>query len=72
MPTVLVPEDETQVRRLVTRILQKGGYDTIAARDGHEAWTIFQRAERPIDLVLTDVVMPRMTGLRSPVAPRRR
>jgi len=62
MPTVLVAEDDPEVLDLVTRILGQAGYDVIAARDGREAWVIFQRGSRPIDLVLADVVMPHMTG----------
>src|SRR3954451_18001856 len=62
VPTVLVVEDEPQVLEVVTRIVRKGGYQAIPARNGLEAWGIFQRAEPPIDLVLSDVVMPHMTG----------
>src|SRR3954454_15741807 len=62
MPTVLVVEDDRQVLEVITRIVRKGGYQAIPARDGLEAWGIFQRAEPPIDLVLSDVVMPRLTG----------
>ena len=62
MPTVLVVEDDPQVLELVARILRDGGYDVVTARDGREAWGIFQRAEPPIGLVIADVVMPHMTG----------
>jgi CheY-like chemotaxis protein len=62
MPTVLVADDDPQVRELVSRILGDAGYDVIAARDGREAWGIFQRDRRPVDLVLADVVMPHLTG----------
>jgi two-component system, cell cycle sensor histidine kinase and response regulator CckA len=58
----LVAEDESRVLGLVTRILREGGYDIIPARNGHEAWAIFHRGDRRIDLVLADVVMARMTG----------
>jgi DNA-binding response OmpR family regulator len=59
---VLVVEDDPEVLELVTRILRKGGYHTATARDGRDAWTLFQRAEHPIDLVVADVVMPYMSG----------
>jgi two-component system, cell cycle response regulator CpdR len=62
MPTVLVAEDDPQVLELVARILRRAGYEAITARDGREAWAIFQRDNRPIDLLLADVVMPYMTG----------
>ena len=45
---MLVVEDDPQVLDVVTRILRKGGYHAIPARDGREAWGIFQRAERPL------------------------
>jgi CheY-like chemotaxis protein len=62
MPTVLVVEDDPLVLEVVTRVVRKAGYHAIPARDGREAWSIFQRAQPPIDLVVADVVMPRMTG----------
>jgi two-component system, cell cycle sensor histidine kinase and response regulator CckA len=73
VPTVLVAEDDPQVLELVTRVLREGGYDTIVARDGQEAWGIFHRADHSIDLVIADVVMPHLTGteLVARVAARR-
>jgi two-component system, cell cycle sensor histidine kinase and response regulator CckA len=60
--TLLVVEDDPQVLEVVIRMVREGGYDAIPARDGREAWGIFQRAKPPIDLVVADVVMPHMTG----------
>jgi CheY-like chemotaxis protein len=62
MRTVLVAEDDPQVLEVVTRIVRIGGYHALPARDGREAWGIFQRVQPPIDLVIADVVMPYMTG----------
>jgi CheY-like chemotaxis protein len=62
VPTVLVAEDDVPILKLVTRILRDSGYHTIPARDGQEAWSIFQQADGSIDLVLADVMMPHMTG----------
>jgi len=62
VPTVLLAEDDPQVLAAVARILREAGYETVTARDGREAWGIFQRPEPPIDLVIADVVMPHMTG----------
>jgi PAS domain S-box-containing protein len=59
---VLVVEDEPEVRRMARRILTKRGYTVIDAADGNEALAICQRAEQPIDLLLTDVIMPEMLG----------
>lgn len=59
---VLVVEDEAGLRRLVGEILQRKGYRTLVAPDGREALQVIaEHTERP-DLVLTDVVMPRMGG----------
>ena len=62
MPTVLVVEDDPLVLEVVARLVREGGYDTIPARDGREAWGILQRGTRSIDLVLADVVLPHMSG----------
>lgn len=58
--TVLVVEDEPEVRRITERILASSGYEVLSAAGGDEALEIFAR--RPVDLVLTDVIMPGMVG----------
>ena len=60
--TVLIVEDEGAVRRLTKRILDRAGYQTLTAANGAEALRICRAREQPIDLVLTDVVMPGMSG----------
>ena len=59
---VLLVEDEEPVRVLTKRILERAGYDVVAAANGEEALRIFGSAPHPIGLVLTDVVMPGMSG----------
>jgi two-component system, cell cycle sensor histidine kinase and response regulator CckA len=59
--TVLVVEGDPLVLEVVARLVREGGYDTIPARDGREAWSILQQGTRPIDLVLADVVLPHMS-----------
>jgi PAS domain S-box-containing protein len=62
--TVLVVEDEPLLRRTTRRILEADGYTVVDAADGVEAlehWAA--RALRPIDALVTDVVMPRLGGL---------
>src|ERR1044072_7811931 len=59
---VLVVEDEPDVRRMAERILTKGGYSAIGTSRGEEALDLCRRADRPIHLLLTDVIMPGMLG----------
>jgi CheY-like chemotaxis protein len=60
--TVLVVEDDEQVRRLATRTLSALGYRVIEAASGREALLHCDRASEDIALLLTDVVMPEMSG----------
>jgi PAS domain S-box-containing protein len=60
--TVLVVEDEDSVRDLVRQILEDHGHAVLTARHGRDAMLIAERYERPIDLLVTDVVMPEMGG----------
>lgn len=61
-PTVLVVDDEEAVRRFVCRVLERDGYRALAASGPDEALDAVRRPDAPIDLVLTDVQMPRMAG----------
>lgn len=60
--TILFVEDDEAVRRLGHRVLTARGYQVLIARDGQEAMRIVQSHAQPIDLLLSDVVMPRMSG----------
>jgi two-component system cell cycle sensor histidine kinase/response regulator CckA len=60
--TVLLVEDEPLVRKLASQVLSKLGYTVLEASNGLEALLMIQDSSYQIDLVLTDVVMPRMGG----------
>jgi two-component system, cell cycle sensor histidine kinase and response regulator CckA len=60
--TILLVEDEGEVRRLLRYILSKRGYQVLEASNAEEALAIYQHKGDRIDLVLTDVVMPGMSG----------
>jgi len=60
--TVLVVEDSDDLREIVERILTQSGYQVIVASDGPEAVEMSRKFAGHIDLLLTDVVMPRMQG----------
>lgn len=60
--TILLVEDEEPVRRLLTHILRKRGYRVLGASSGEEGLRIFGEHASEIGLVLTDMVMPHMTG----------
>jgi PAS domain S-box-containing protein len=60
--TILVVEDEVEVRKLAVRILQRQGYTVLDAPDGDGALVICGERKDPIHLILTDVVMPGMSG----------
>jgi CheY-like chemotaxis protein len=61
--TILLVEDEDAVRAMAATILESQGFAVLQARDGVEALEVFLRGKEPIDLVLSDVVMPRMGGV---------
>ncbi len=60
--TILVVEDEDEVRSLASEFLRSAGYSVLTARDGVEALEVSDRLGGSIQLLLTDVVMPKMRG----------
>lgn len=61
--SILVVDDEPQIRSLVTRILAREGYTIFEASDGAEALGVLE-SQRAVDLVVTDIVMPGMDGIQ--------
>ena len=61
--TILLVEDEEGLRRVAQRALEKVGYKVLTAADGLEALEIYHRRSHEIDLIITDVVMPKLGGI---------
>src|SRR5689334_6527531 len=61
MPTILVVEDESVVRRALVRMLQRH-YRVLEAATAQEGLAVCQDGQGPIDLVITDITMPGMDG----------
>jgi CheY-like chemotaxis protein len=61
-PRILIAEDETSVREFVDTVLRRAGYVTTRVMDGQEALELVTQCKGHFDLLLTDLVMPRMGG----------
>jgi DNA-binding NtrC family response regulator len=60
--TILLAEDEEEVRNLAREILRMEGYTIIEARHGNDALSVAAQHDGPIHMLMTDVVMPQMGG----------
>jgi len=60
--TILLVEDDERVRKFVHEVLESCGYRVLAAENGVAALSACERYEKPVHLLLTDVVMPGMSG----------
>ena len=63
--TVLVVEDEAMVRRFVSSVLRMRGYRVLVAGEGYEAVRVAEQHEETIHLILSDVIMPHMSGVEA-------
>jgi CheY-like chemotaxis protein len=68
---VLLVEDDAGLRRTAARTLERAGYTVISARDGEEALTMLEEGHVLPDLVVTDIVMPKRSGVSLYEASRR-
>jgi CheY-like chemotaxis protein len=69
MPRILVTDDDSNNRVLVTNILRRSGYHVVIARDGLEATDLYSRGTA--DLILMDLQMPNLGGLEATASIRR-
>jgi two-component system cell cycle sensor histidine kinase/response regulator CckA len=61
--SVLVVDDEAAVRRFAARVLERDGYGVVEATDGAEALDLVKGGRAPVDVVVSDIVMPRLNGV---------
>ncbi len=59
---ILLVEDEDAVRAFSSRALTNKGYEVLTAESGEAGWAVFSELTKPIDLMITDVIMPGMDG----------
>jgi len=60
--TILIVEDDSSVRKIAVQVLTNQGYNVLVSESGGDALLICEQEKNPIHLVLTDVVMPKMSG----------
>ncbi len=61
--TILVVEDDASVRSAVCRLLERRGYGVLASSNGRDALAMLAETDQSVDLVISDIVMPEMSGL---------
>ena len=70
-PLVLVADDDSQIRRYIKIVIESAGVQVFEAEDGFEALEVFRVWRGRIDLVITDIRMPRMKGTDLAISLRR-
>jgi CheY-like chemotaxis protein len=63
MPTILIIDDNSDIRELYGRVLRHAGYDVIEAADGEIGTKLYR--DNPTDLIVTDIVMPEKEGIET-------
>jgi two-component system cell cycle sensor histidine kinase/response regulator CckA len=61
--TILLVEDDAEMRTMLEILFEARGYNLLIAEDGKAGWEMAKAHRGPIDLLLSDIVMPRMTGV---------
>jgi two-component system, cell cycle sensor histidine kinase and response regulator CckA len=61
--TILVVEDDPELRTMLEILFEARGYNMLIAEDGRAGWEMAKAHQGPIDLLLSDIVMPHMTGV---------
>ena len=61
--TILVVDDAAEIRHFCRRVLESEGYQVLEAADGAEALELLQALDSPIDVVVTDLIMPKLNGI---------
>ncbi|UYP47849.1 Sensor histidine kinase RcsC [Candidatus Lokiarchaeum ossiferum] len=62
--SILLVEDESSVQNFTKKILEKHGYEVTSAENGIEALKIIEDLKNPFDLILSDIIMPKMGGMK--------
>ena len=62
--TILVVEDDSALRKLMVKVLDAAGFQIVEAKDGEQAAEICKSWVEPIDMVVSDLAMPKLTGLK--------
>ena len=60
--TILVVDDEPEIRKLVAAMMVQAGYQVITADSGEHALTLYKNLKGPLEMLITDVVAPGMSG----------
>ena len=61
--TILLAEDEVAVNQMICKALESEGYGVLSASNGEEAFTVFEANSAKIDLVISDIEMPKVSGI---------
>ncbi|HEV7365262.1 MAG TPA: response regulator [Gemmatimonadales bacterium] len=62
--SVLLVDDEATVRHFAARVLEREGYRVVQASDGAQALDLVRAEELPVDIVVSDIVMPQLNGVQ--------